>query len=119
MAEGKKLERQAQTVINYLRNGGNMKRAMIDAGYSESYADANARYLMGIIGPEIRAAQEQAQAEGIKSVQDVQKFWSTSMDNDDIHIKQRLKASELLVKSLGGFIDRVEVQAAVKLEDIL
>ena len=54
-----KLNRREQTKLNYMQNGGNMKKAMIDAGYSESYADKNAQYLWGIIGKEIQTQQNE------------------------------------------------------------
>ena len=49
-----KLNRREQTIMNYMQNGGNIKKAMIDAGYSETYADRNSKYLLGIIGDEIK-----------------------------------------------------------------
>ena len=43
-----KLNRREQTIMNYMQNGGNIKKAMIDAGYSETYADRNSKYLLGM-----------------------------------------------------------------------
>ena len=104
-----KLNRQEQAKLNYMQNGGNIKKAMIDAGYSETYADRNSRYLMGIIGQEIKEAQENIRQDHIKSIEEVQQWWSSIIDNAEEGTKDRLKASELLVKSKGGFMDRVEV----------
>lgn len=56
MAKSK--DRQQQVVLNYKANGGNMKKAMIDAGYSETYADRNSKYLLGIIGEQIKKQQD-------------------------------------------------------------
>ena len=103
------LNRREQTKLNYMQNGGNMKQAMIDAGYSENYADRNSKYLMGIIGSEIKKAQENIRQDHIKSIEEVQQWWSSIIDNTEEGTKDRLKASELLVKSKGGFMDRVEV----------
>lgn len=105
-----KLNRQEQAKINYMRNGGNMKKAMIDAGYSETYADKNARYLMGIIGEEIKEEQEKIRSDEIKSVEEIQKWWSDNMSNEDLDINTRMKSSELLAKSQGGFIERVQAE---------
>jgi hypothetical protein len=112
-----KLDRREQTKINYLKNGGNMKKAMIDAGYSETYADKNARYLMGIIGNEIKEIQDDIRSDEIKSVEDIQKWWSTLVDDVDTDVNTRMRASENIVKSRGGFIQKVD--ASVSYEDSL
>jgi hypothetical protein len=105
-----KLNRREQTKINYLKNGGNMKKAMIDAGYSETYADKNARYLMGIIGNEIQEMQEDIRSDEIKSVEDIQRWWSSLVDDVDTDMITRMRASENIVKSRGGFIQKVETE---------
>ena len=96
-----------------MQNGGNMKKAMIAAGYSENYADRNSKYLMGIIGEEIKAQQAEIKQEGIKSIEEIQHWWSTVVDDQEQQMKERLKASELLVKSQGGFVDKVDVKGTV------
>ena len=106
-----KLNRREQTIMNYMQNGGNIKKAMIDAGYSETYADRNSKYLLGIIGDEIKKAQENIRNDNIKSIEEVQQRWSEVMDDNEESTKNRLKASELLVKSKGGFIEKMEVTA--------
>ena len=108
-----KLNRREQTIMNYMQNGGNIKKAMIDAGYSETDADRDSRYLLGIIGDEIKKAQENIRNDNIKSIEEVQQWWSEVMDDKEENTKNRLKASELLVKSKGGFIDRMELDADV------
>ena len=112
--KAKQLNRREQTIINYLSNGGNMKKAMMDAGYSETYADKNSRYLMGIIGDDIKQKQDVIRNEKIKSVAQIQEFWSNVMDDEEaVEMKDRLKASEMLAKSQGGFIDKIEMNANV------
>ena len=105
-----KLDRREQTKINYMKNGGNMKKAMIDAGYSETYADKNARYLMGIIGQEIKEEQKKIRSDETKSVEEIQKWWSDNVSNEELDINTRMKSSELLAKSQGGFIERVQAE---------
>lgn len=108
-----KLTRREQTKMNYMKNGGNMKKAMIDAGYSENYADRNSKYLMGIIGEEIKEAQKTIKNDNIKSIEEVQEWWSTVIDDEEEATKDRLKASELLVKSKGGFVENVKVNGNI------
>lgn len=108
-----KLNRRDQTVINYKANGGNMKKAMIDAGYSENYADRNSRYLMGIIGEQIKEDQQAIKSKKIKSVKEIQEWWAEQMDDDSLEMKDRIKCSENLAKSQGAFIEKVELNGQV------
>lgn len=108
-----KLNRRDQTVINYKRNGGNMKKAMIDAGYSETYADRNSKYLLGIIGEQIKADQDAIKNEQIKSVEEIQAWWAEIMDDTEADMKDRIRCSENLAKSQGAFIEKVEVNGQV------
>lgn len=103
-----KLNRREQTKLNYMSNGGNMKKAMIDAGYSETYADKNSKYLLGIIGQEIKDDQNLLKVDGIKSVEEIQQWWSSLMDDSETDMNTRMRASENIVKSRGGFIQKVE-----------
>lgn len=119
MAGRENKDRRERTIWNYKQNGGNLKQAMIDAGYSPSYADSHAGYLWGIIGPEIEKAQEEIKSDKIKSVEEIQEWWSGNIDNDELDIKDRLKSSELLVRSQGGFQDNMKLNVSAKLEDVL
>ena len=110
---GLKLNRREQTIINYKMNGGNMKKAMIDAGYSETYADKNSKYLLGIIGGQIKEEQEEIKSKQIKSVEEIQEWWAEMMENTNAKDADRIKCSELLAKSQGAFIDKVELNGSV------
>lgn len=108
-----KLNRREQTVLNYKANGGNMKKAMIDAGYSETYADRNSKYLMGIIGEQIKEDQKAIKSKQIKSVEEIQEWWAEQMDDVSLEMKDRIRCSENLAKSQGAFIEKVEVKGQV------
>ena len=110
---GDKLSRREQTIINFKANGGNMKKAMIDAGYSETYADRNSKYLLGIIGEQIKEEQKEIKFEGIKTVADIQKWWSDKMDDPNVEDRDKIRCSENLAKSQGAFIEKVEVNGQV------
>lgn len=103
-------DRQQQVILNYKANGGNMKKAMIDAGYSESYADRNSKYLLGIIGEQIKEHQEQISNAKIKNIQEIQEWWASMMDDKDQDPKDRIKCSELLAKAQGAFVVKVEAE---------
>lgn len=49
----------------------------------------------------------------IASREELQEFWSQVTKSDEHDLVHRLKASELLGKSLGAFIDRQKVEASV------
>lgn len=101
-------DRQQQVILNYKANGGNMKKAMIDAGYSESYADRNSKYLLGIIGEQIKAQQDEICQKKILSIGKIQEWWADIMCDEHQDPKDRIKCSELLAKSQGAFILKVE-----------
>ena len=54
----------------------------------------------------------------IKDRQARQKFWSDFMDNEEKDDKDRMKASELLGKSEGDFLDRVEHSGEIAITKI-
>lgn len=110
---GKSKDRQKQVILNYKANGGNMKKAMIDAGYSETYADRNSKYLLGIIGDEIKAQQDEICNEKIKNIAKIQEWWSSVVDEEGQDMNSKIKCSELLARSLGAFIDKLKVDANV------
>ena len=65
-----------------------------------------------------QAIQERRKTEikpQIKDRQARQKFWSDFMDNEEKDDKDRLKASELLARSEGDFLDRVENSGEISL----
>ena len=105
----KKMRRDA--VMHYKANGGNMKQAMIDAGYSESYAVSHSEYLSRIVGQEIQEAQKEINSPKIKTIQEIQEWWSANIDDPNVDKKDQIKCSELLAKSQGGFVENVNVNA--------
>lgn len=96
-----------------------MKKAMIDAGYSESYADRNSKYLLGIIGQDLKDEQSTIKNAAIKSVAEIQKWWSSNMDNPELTWGERLKNSEMLARSQGVFLDQIKIDVPKKLEELL
>ena len=110
-------DRQQQVVLNYKANGGNMKQAMIDAGYSESYADRNSKYLLGIIGEQIKTQQDEICNKKKLSIGEVQDWWVGMMTDENQDPKDRIKCSELYAKSMGAFIQKIE--AEVKGETVI
>ena len=92
------------------------KDAAIKAGYSEKYAGQNADKLLKNTNIKIylNSIRGQINQTNIKSVEQVQEWWSSIMDDKEEATRDRLKASELLVKSKGGFVDRVDIEGTAK-----
>lgn len=94
---------------------GNATQAAIKAGYSEKYAGQNADKILKNTNVKeyLSYFQKQVDQTAIKSVEEVQRWWSSIIDDTEEGTKDRLKASELLVKSKGGFMDKVQVKGSL------
>ena len=91
---------------------GNATRAAIAAGYSERWAASNIDKILK--NTEIRAAindREQTRIDGfIATREERQRFWTRIMRDENADMKDRLRAAEVLGRSEGDFIERVEVK---------
>lgn len=106
---GKLTFKQIKFVEAYAGNG---KEAAITAGYTPTHADKQANKLLKM--PEvieaIRAEGAYASHLRIATRQQRQAFWTTVMDDPSEKMLIRLKASELLGRSFGDFVERHELQ---------
>ena len=91
---------------------GNATQAAIQAGYSEKTArSAGQRLLTNVdIQSAIRSREEQRRAELIADREARQQFWTAIMNDESESMTARLKASELLAKSEGDFLERIQAQ---------
>lgn len=114
MARGDLTEKQRKYVEAYAGNG---VAAAIAAGYSPRSADKISRDLLRI--PTIAAAIRDRERENIRpliaSRVERQEFWSNTMRDANEDARNRLKASELLGKSEGDFLDRIEHSGSIDL----
>lgn len=121
MADGKLTAKQQAFVEAY---AGNATAAALAAGYSEKTARSQGQRLLtnDDIQDAIKAREAQRLAPTIATRQERQEFWTSVLRNEDEAMKNRLKAAELLGKSEGDFLDRVEMDMtlspAVILEQI-
>lgn len=90
--------------------------AAIKAGYSRRTAAAIASE--NLRKPElieyIKELQAEAEAARVASITEVKQFWSAVMRDDEQRIEARLQASQLLAKSSGELIQKVDVSAQVE-----
>jgi len=111
--------RQKKFIAAYNGNGAEAARK---AGYSPKCADRQAEWLLR--NPEIRAAIEKRETKTINKLimdrEERQAFWSEMARGEVPRTKadHRLRASELLGKSEGDFLERREYSADKSLVDL-
>lgn len=90
---------------------GNATEAAIKAGYSPKTARSIGQE--NLTKPDIISAIKERETErlrpAIASREERQAFWTRIMQDDGEETRDRLRASELLGKSNGDFLDRVEL----------
>ena len=94
--------------INYLKQGKqNAEKAVIDAGYSPRYARGHAYKIVARenVQEYIKwlETKEGDVTRHIYDLDDLREYWTEIMENPEVDIKHRLKASELLGRSIGAF----------------
>jgi len=89
---------------------GNATKAAIAAGYSEKTAYRIGAELLQktSVKGAIQQREEQRLSEVIASREERQTFWSAIMRDSEEKTADRLKASELLAKSCGDFLERID-----------
>ncbi|WFB34920.1 terminase small subunit [Kiritimatiellota bacterium B12222] len=102
-------EKQRRFCEAYSANGGNALEATRSAGYAKAQAQSSRL----LTNTNIREALEKLRLEttcaAIATREGRQRFWTRTMFSKDEEMKERLRASELLGKSQGDFIDRKEI----------
>ena len=100
---------------------GNATAAALAAGYSPKTAYSQGQRLLKSVEVQdaIKAREAQRLAPTIASRQERQEFWTSVLRSEDEAMKDRLKAAELLGKSEGDFLERVEMDMTVSPAAIL
>lgn len=115
-------EKQRRFVEFYMgQAAGNATEAARLAGYKGNRATLQMVGLQNLSKPMIRKAiDERVEADpAIKTREDRQRFWSRMMDDKEEAARDRLKASELLGKSQGDFVERHEHSGAFSLVELV
>ena len=109
---GELTERQRRFVAAY---DGNATQAAVIAGYSERTAEWIGPQVLRI--PHVQAAiRERCEVERrhlVMSRVERQEMWTRISQDEAAPLRERLRASELLARSDGDFLDRVEHTGAV------
>ena len=100
---------------------GNATAAALAAGYSPKTAYSQGQRLSKIVEVQeaIKAREAQRLAPTIATRQERQEFWTSVLRNENEAMKDRLKAAELLGKSEGDFLERVEMDMTLSPAAIL
>ena len=96
--------KQKKFVNEYLKSM-NATQSAISAGYSakSAYSIASENLRKPEIKEVIFSAMKEHQNDCLLSREQRQKFWQSIMLNEELDLKDRIKASELLAKSFGDF----------------
>ena len=55
----------------------------------------------------------------IADMQEIKEFWTNTVRNDEVEMKDRIKASELIGKTNGAFIEKLEHSGKIELPQII
>jgi phage terminase small subunit len=108
--------KQKMFADEYIKTG-NAKQSYINAGYSArgNSAEANASRLLrnDKVLAYIKRKNQEIDKDTIADMQEVKEFWTNMLRNRAADPKDRLKASELIAKTNGAFLDRVEHSGSI------
>lgn len=114
----KKLTPKQQCFADEYIRTGNATQAAVLAGYSRKYTNTNANKLLHntAIHDYIDKRNAAILNRRIASIEEIKESWTAIMLDDGIKTCDRLKASELLAKSYGVFLDKPEPENGRLLE---
>jgi phage terminase small subunit len=104
-------EQQKKFCDNFIKSG-NATQSYMDAGYKAKgeVARANASRLLtkANVKEYIKGKSAAIEAATIADMKEIKEFWTTTLRNQGAEVRDRMKASELMAKTYGAFLDRVE-----------
>lgn len=98
---------------DYYIQSGNAVESAIKAGYSVNYANSQSYRLLDIVGDYIKDKGKALESHRIASMEEVKEFWSNTIRDNELDLKDRLKASELIAKTNGAFIDKIQHSGSI------
>lgn len=111
-----KLNARQKAFCEYYVASGNATESARKAGYSEKTANRIASENLSKLDIKkyIEELNKKAKDSRIMSMLEIKEFWSEAIKNSDNKMTDRLKASELLAKTNGAFLEKVEVSGEIK-----
>ena len=113
-------ERERRFVEAYMGPAaGNAAKAAVIAGYSPKTARQAGHRMSTKVNIRDAIAARQAEDPNVLTREELQGIWSGMVRDCDLPAGDRLRASELLAKSLAMFVHRVQAERGATLEEIL
>ncbi len=100
---------------------GNATDAAREAGYSPRSARSIGQRLLTFddVREYLEQRNQEISAANTAQMEEVRQFWTATMRDENMKPADRLKASELLAKTYGAFLERLEVDADVKTREAM
>lgn len=100
---------------------GNAAEAAREAGYSTRTARSIGQRLLTFVDVQkyLDQRNQEISAARTAQVEEIRQFWTATMRDDTAKTGDRLKASELLAKTYGAFLERVAVDAEVTTQEAM
>lgn len=102
---------------NYLKCG-NAAEAARRAGYSEKAAKSVGQRLLTYddVQAYINERNVELKAQNTASIDEIRAFWTATMRSSREATRDKLKASELLARTYGAFVERVEATEQISVD---
>lgn len=107
-----KLTAKQRAWIDYYKQGKTATEAARLAGYKPDNAKVIGAQNITKLNQYISDRDELLDRDRVADMAEINAFWSDTMRDDTVDIKDRLKASELRARSIGAFIERREIVGA-------
>lgn len=113
-------QRQRAFCEDYLLSG-NAAEAAREAGNSPRSARSIGQRLLTFddVQEYLEQRNREISAANTAQMEEVRQFWTATMRDGNMKPSDRLKASELLAKTYGAFLERLEVDADLKTREIM
>ena len=100
---------------------GNAAQAAREAGYSERTARSIGQRLLTFddVHDYLEQRNEEISKANTADIEEIWEFWTATMRNTSEKTGDRLKASELLAKTYGAFLERLDVGAAPSMREAM
>ena len=97
---------------------GNATKAAVEAGYSSKTARSIGQRLLTFADVQeyLEQRNKEISAANTADVEEIRRFWTATMRDGGARTGERLKASELLAKSYGAFLERVGIDGDISIQ---
>ena len=111
-----KLTEKQKRFADYYIETANATESAIKAGYSKRTAkEIGCQNLTKLNVKEyIACRNKEIESTRIADIKEVKEFWTNTMRNKNLDLRDRLKASEYIAKTNGAFLERIEHSGELK-----